>query len=232
MQKDREVQNILTDAQHGFRKSRSCESQLIITLQDLAKTVDDKGQTDVVLLDFSKAFDKVPYKRLLHKLDHYGVRGSRHRWISDFLGGREQQVVLDGPKSRSASILSGVPKGSVLGPLVFLLFINDLSDYITNNSNVRLFADDCVLYRRSDSPDDQGLLEQDLEALQAWAKEWQMEFHPQKCQILHNTNKRHPIQQPYNINDHILEVVETAKYLEVNIHRTLTWNTHISQVVK
>ena len=227
-----EVHNILTDAQHGFRKSRSCESQLIITLQDLAKTVDDKGQTDVVLLDFSKAFDNVPHKRLLHKLDHYGVRGNLHRWISDFLGGREQQVVLDGSKSRSAPVLSGVPQGSVLGPLLFLLYIKDLPDYITNNSTVRLFADDCVLYRKIDSPDDSALLQRDLEALQAWEKDWPMEFHPQKCQILHITNKRHPIQQPYNIHGHILEVVETAKYLGVNIHRTLTWNTHISQVVK
>ena len=93
-----EQHEILTDAQHGFRKQRSCETQLIITLQDLAKTVDDKGQSDVILLDFSKAFDKVPHKRLMHKLQHYGIRGSLHSWISDFLHDRTQAVVLENGK--------------------------------------------------------------------------------------------------------------------------------------
>ena len=86
-----EAHSILTDAQHGLRKRRSCETQLIITIQDLAKTVDNKGQTDVILLDFSKAFDKVPHHRLLHRLEFYGIRGSLHSWISSFLGNRSHR---------------------------------------------------------------------------------------------------------------------------------------------
>ena len=109
-----EADDILTDAQHGFRKRRSCETQLILTVQDLAKTADGKGQTDVVLLDFTKAFDKVPHQRLLHKLEFYGVRSSLHRWISSFLADRSQQVLLDGVTSTSAAVQSGVPQGSVL----------------------------------------------------------------------------------------------------------------------
>ena len=227
-----EKHNILTDAQHGFRKHRSCESQLITTIQDLAKSVDDRGQTDVVLLDFSKAFDKVPHKRLMQKLQYFGVRGNIHRWISDFLHERTQTVVLENSRSKTAPVQSGVPQGSVLGPLLFLLYINDLPDYIHNNSTVRLFADDCVLYRPINTSEDTTKLQEDLEALQLWEKDWLMEFHPQKCQVLHITNKKNPLKQPYNIHGHVLEIVETAKYLGVNIHNRLNWNYHINQVAK
>ena len=106
-------------------------------------------KTDLILLDFSKAFDKVPHKRLLYKINYYGVRNSTLWWIGDFLGGRTQQVLLEGVTSSTAPVQSGVPQGSVLGPLLFLLFINDLPDAVSEGSAVRLFADDCALYRTS-----------------------------------------------------------------------------------
>ena len=96
-------------------------------------------------MDFAKAFDKVPYRRLLHKLEYYGIRESTHKCINSWLSGRTQQVVLDGQASDPVPVLSGVPQGWVLGPVLFLIFINDLPDNI--RSSVRLFADDCVLYR-------------------------------------------------------------------------------------
>jgi hypothetical protein len=108
--------NILTDYQHGFRKRRSCETQLLITIQDIALSLNNSQQVDVILLDFSKAFDKVAHERLLHKLDFYGVRGPTLQWIRNFLQGREQTVVLDGKSSRPAPVQSGVPQGTVLGP--------------------------------------------------------------------------------------------------------------------
>ena len=145
---------ILHEAQHGFRKQRSCETQLVITIQDLAKNIDKKEQTDIILLDFSKAFDKVSHLHLLRKLDFYGIRGSTHQWIKDFLSSRTQQVIVEGATSSTAPVLSGVPQGSVLGPLLFLIFINDLPDTISKNSTVRLFADDCILYRKIQSSDD------------------------------------------------------------------------------
>ena len=100
---------ILTDLQHGFRKARSCDSQLLITVDDIAHNMDDGLQTDLVLLDFSKAFDKVPHVRLLHKLQHYGIGGSLLTWIGNFLQGRIQKVVLDGESSSEAPVSSGVP---------------------------------------------------------------------------------------------------------------------------
>ena len=153
--------DILTDKQHGFRQHRSCESQLILTVHDFATTLDKRLQTDVIIMDFSKAFDVVPHQRLLPKLDHYGIRGPTHTWIADFLTRRMQSVVVGGEHSARVHVESGVPQGTVLGPLLFLLHINDLPDNIT--SKVRLFADNCVIYRTVTSDKDADLLQKDLD---------------------------------------------------------------------
>ena len=130
--------HLLKDAQHGFRKRRSCESQLILTELDLAKGLNDGEQIDAVLLDFSKAFDKVPHQRLLEKLCHFGVRDSLNKWIADFLADRQQEVVLEGTHFNATNITSGIPQGTVLGPLLFLVYINDMPEKIS--STTRLFA--------------------------------------------------------------------------------------------
>ena len=136
------------------------ESQLITTINDLAKGLNDKQQIDAVLLDFSKAFDKVSHRRLAIKLNHYGVRGNTLAWIQDFLSCRTKQVVVDGEKSAPAPVTSGVPQGTVLGPLLFLVYINDLPSRVS--STARLFADDCLLYRAIKSTDDHQTLQEVL----------------------------------------------------------------------
>ena len=186
---------ILTDKQHGFRSRRSCESQLIITIDSIAKSLAAGEQVDVILLDFSKAFDKVPHQRLLHKLNYYGVRGTTWHWIRDFLSKRTQHVNLGGTTSSLADVISGVPQGTVMGPLLFLTYINDLPEY--TESDARLFADDCLLYRRINTQADADSLQKDLSSLQHWEQLWQMEFHPQKCTVIHVTNKRQPLKSNY-----------------------------------
>jgi hypothetical protein len=224
--------SILTESQHGFRKNRSCESQLITTIDDLAKSMDDSTQTDVILLDFAKAFDKVPHGRLLYKLKYYGIREHHHAWIADFLHDRTQQVVLDSSTSNKAPVQSGVPQGSVLGPLLFLLFINDLPECVSEGTEVRLFADDCALYRKINSQADCQILQDDLDKLQQWETDWMMAFHPSKCQVINVTRKKKKEVFPYSIHGHILAVEKVVKYLGVNIHEKLSWNDHIGQVTK
>ena len=153
-------------------------------------------------------------------------------WIRDFLKNRQQQVVLQGATSTSAPVQSGVPQVSVLGPLLFLLFINDLPEVISTGSTVRPFADDCVLYRRIRSTEDTNALQDDLNSLQNWDRDWLMEFHPEKSKVLHISNKRNPLKYNYNIHGHILEEAETSKYLGINLNRTLSWNNHINTVAK
>ena len=180
--------NILTDSQHGFRAKRSTETQLLLTIDDISKQVDQNSTISMAILDFSKAFDKVPHKRLLSKLLAYGINGELLNWFESFLTNRVQRVVCDGEISDPKCVLSGVPQGTVLGPLLFLLYVNDIPDNIT--STVRLFADDCLVYRKINSPTDQQLLQEDLNKLEHWQNKWQMNFNPSKCYILTISSKK------------------------------------------
>ena len=222
-----EEHNILTDAQHGFRCKRSCETQLIATIQELARGLSEGRQLDVILLDFAKAFDKVPHQRLLYKLNYYGVRGQTLSWIESFLYNRKQHVLVEGAKSDEAQVTSGVPQGTVLGPLLFLAFINDLPSVV--DSQAKLFADDCLLFRPIDSLHDLNKLQEDLTALEKWESDWQMSFHPEKCTTIRITRKKRPFETKYHLHGHTLEVVEGGKYLGVHISNDLSWREHIRQ---
>ncbi|KAI8493409.1 DTW domain-containing protein 2 [Branchiostoma belcheri] len=225
MMKHLDTYGILSPAQHGFRKGLSCESQLLLTAQDLAKSIDQNQQVDAAVLDFSKAFDTVPHERLLCKLEHYGISGSLLSWLRAFLTERTQCVVFDGGTSKTVKVTSGVPQGTVLGPLLFLLYINDLPQSVS--SHVRLFADDCLIYRIITKPSDAQGLQSDLDALTGWQNRWLMSFNPSKCHILHITRKRHPILTQYTLCNEILTSVKSHPYLGVHLSDDLRWDTHI-----
>ena len=158
--------------------SRPPNSQLIISVNDWARAINSRKPVDVTILDFSKAFDIVAHEHLKSKLRSYGIADGTLLWISSFLEGRKQRVVVNGTSSKWTNVQSGVPQGIVLGPLLFLLFINDKTENIT--SEIRLFADDCILYRTISSPTDADLLQKDLDMLTEWEIRWQMSFNHKK----------------------------------------------------
>ena len=182
---------------------------------------------DVAVLDFSKAFDTVPHRELLHKLDHYGVRGPLHSWLSTFLTQRSMKVVLEGESSDAVAVESGVPQGTVLGPILFLCHINDLPSCV--ESEVRLFADDCLLYRQINTLADHTTLQNDLTKLEQWAQTWGMRFNAKKCYILSTTSRSSHF---YSLNNTILQQVSSIPYLGVQISDDLKWNTHIDSITK
>ena len=166
---------------------------------------------------------------LLLKLHHYGIHGATHQWIRQFLSNRTQELVVDGVSSRITHVTSGVPPGSVLGPILFLLFINDLPSY-TQSSKVRLFADDCMIYRNINSDYDRELLQNDLDALLRWESDWGMNFHPAKCVLLSITLRHKPVVTSYHMRGHQLARTNSAKYLGVTLNSKMSWSDHISTV--
>jgi len=223
-----ENHNIITPLQHGFRSGHSCETQLVITIDDIMKRHDKKEQVDLAILDFSKAFDTVPHRRLLHKLEKYGITGNIFNWIKSFLTQRQQQVLVEGEVSTPCKVESGVPQGTVLGPLLFLCHINDLPENIS--SQVRLFADDCLLYRSVTSPKDHEILQDDLTSLQKWAHTWGMKFNETKCYIMSIHRRKTPSHFSYSLNDHPLENVHENPYLGIQISDNLKWSSHIDKI--
>ena len=165
---DRQAQ--LSDKQHGFRSKRSCLTNLLLNLEEITSMVDDGHSVDQIYLDFQKAFDKVPHQRLLFKLEKAGISGGLLSWIESFLSQRTQRVKVNGKFS-----VSGVPQGSVLGPLVFILFINDLPD-IVKSASTSIFADDTKLSGKANTQEDTDKIQSDLDALEKWSKIWKLKF--------------------------------------------------------
>ena len=205
---------LLSDRQHAFRKRHSCETHLITVINDWVMI--KGGQVDTFILDFEKAFDTMPYEFLKSKLFGYGISGKTLRWIDSFLCYRTQAVV-NGEASEWAPVLSGVPQGTVLGPLLFSLYINDIST--------------CVCYREIRDTNDSLKLQKDIDILGCWARKWGMRFQPVKCNIMQITRKRtNKIEASYTLEGTVLENVDSIKYLGVTITHALRWNTHISSM--
>ncbi len=172
----------ITVDQHGCISGRSCTTNLLMYLNDCTLALDDGQGVDTIYLDYKKAFDSVPHKRLLHKLRAYGISGKVLAWIDSFLHDRYQTVVVDGAKSNPVAVVSGVLQGSVLGPLLFILYVNDLPDSLS--CPVKLFVDDTKPYHVIRDVTDCEHLQANLNCLTTWTDLWQLSLHPDKCVVL------------------------------------------------
>lgn len=220
--------NFLTRHQHGFRKGFSTCTQLVETVHDFAKSINHGKQLDAIFMDFAKAFDKVSHKKLLFKLEKILKNKKLMGWLSFYLTKRQQFVSFRGCNSKCVMVGSGVPQGSVLGPLLFLLFINDIVEQIP--VKVKLYADDCVLYSEVHSTSDQLLLNQAFQKVASWCEEWQMVINFDKTVFMRITHKKKPLHFRYNANNTFLTEVTNYKYLGLFISNDLCWNKHITHV--
>ena len=187
-----QAEGLLADAQHGFRPGRSCATQLLLAMEEWTGMIEKGEPVDILYLDLAKAFNTVPPKRLLQKLEVLGIGGKLLRWIGAFLLERQQRVIVGGCRSGWAPVPSGVPQGSVLAPLLFILYVNDLPD--TLSCGIKVFADDSKLYRPVRHLTDPPTLQEDLNAAVRWADRWQLTFNADKCTVLHigRQNRHHP----------------------------------------
>ena len=157
--------NLFSDKQFGFIMGRSTTLQLLHVLDIWTEILDQGGTLDVIYCDFMKAFDKVPHRRLVHKIEKYGIIGNILGWTKAFLSGRTQCVVLNDVKSKIAKVTSGIPQGSVLGPILFVIYINDMPEVVDKDSIVYLFADDTKVFRHIKSQEDTIQLQSDINSL-------------------------------------------------------------------
>ena len=204
---------LINPSQHGFLKARSCLTNMLCFLEDVTKWLDEGSPVDIIYLDFKKAFDKVPHQRLLLKLKAHGIGNGMINWIEKWLIDRRQRVVVDGEVSNWKAVLSGVPQGSVLGPILFLIYINDLDDDIT--SKVLKFADDTKVFRKIKSDADKQHLQDDLNKLIEWSEKWQMLFNFGKCKCLHTGHGNEDAQ--YTMGDTVLNTTLKEKDLGLTI---------------
>ena len=225
--------NMFTEHQHGFMKRRSCTTQLLQVLETWTECLDQGQCIDVVYFDFQKAFDTVCHKRLITKLVHYGIGGNILSWIKSFLTGRQQCVTVNGVSSAPIHVTSGVPQGSVLGLVLFIIFINDLPNAV--QGCLKLFADDTKLFRTVVSTPDCEDLQADINAMEDWSNKWLLKFHPQKCKVMRIGNQ-HPNYQ-YSMLGHnqgsktTLDFTESEKDLGVNVDNTLSFRDHVKKIV-
>ena len=223
--------NLFTTKQHGFVKGRSCITNLIELMEDWTRILDDDGKIDSIYLDFRKAFDSVPHQRLLSKLFAYGIRGNLLECIKDFLTNRKQRVMVNGSPSEWETVLSGVPQGSVLGPILFVVYVNDMPECV--HQAISMFADDTKLYAKIDSDSDQECLQQDLAALEDWSDKWQIKFNPTKCKVMHlgNDNPQYIYNMRSGTTVTPLQKTTCEKDLGVFVDNNLSFDHHINQAV-
>ena len=227
--------DLISKHQSGFRPGDSTINQLLAITDEIYQSFENNAETRAAFLDISKAFDKVWHEGLLFKLKRNGISDNLLSFISDFLSDRKQRVVLNGMESSWLPIESGVPQGSVLGPLLFLVYINDLTDGIS--SNMRLFADDSSLFIKvRDIEETQTQLMEDLEKISNWAHQWKMEFNPdiskQAIEVIFSHKKKKPLHPPLHFNGIPVKRESHTQHIGMILDQRLNFRLHIEEKIK
>ena len=226
-----EANNLLNPNQHGFRSGRSCLSQLVHHYDQVTEHMENGKNIDIVYLDFSKAFDKLDFKVTLQKLQNIGITGKIHRWIESFLTGREQTVTVNGAKSKHQGVQSGVPQGSVIGPILFLILLGDIDGEVSHAS-VSSFADDTRILGAISRTEDTDALQSDLDLIYGWSTRNNTQFNADKFECLrYGTNeaiKRNTVY--YSNHGTAIEAKETVKDLGVTLSCTADFSDHIANI--
>ena len=218
------LNNLIRSSQHGFLKNRSCLTNLLEFFEYVTNNIDNGSAVDAIYLDFSKAFDKVPHRRLISKFKSHKIDGNILNWLKNWLSGRKQRVVINGEHSAWEAVKSGVPQGSVLGPLAFIVFINDIDFCTTMIDIVNKFADDTKLGHKINCDFDRNNLQICLDNLCVWASKWGMQFNEKKCKVIH-FGRNNP-KFDYSMNGIKLKEVHSEKDVGVNIHSSLKPSVH------
>ena len=222
---------LFSNRQFGFLGGRSTPLQLLTVLDNWTDILDRGSSIDVVYFDFMKAFDKVPHQRLLMKLMSYDIDGTVLKWISAFLSNWRQRVIVNGQDSEWSDVTSGVPQGSVLDPVRFVLYIDDLPDVVDAGANIYMFTDDTKLCREINDTSDEDILQNDIDKMNEWSKDWLMSFHPAKYKVLQIGR---PIAELtdlllyYTLRGHKLEVVQSEMDIGVVIDCDLSFDIHLA----
>jgi len=225
--------NIINKHQHGFLRRKSTATQLLECNLDWNIALNSRNSIDIIYLDYAKAFDSVVHQKLLAKLSCYGINGQLLTWIKSFLTGRTQYVIIAGSYSHTCCVISGVPQGSVLGPVLFIVFVNDICKVVCDGVTVKLFADDTKLYSVINTAADHDNLQSCLSAIYNWSAHWQLTLSPSKCSVLHVS----PTQASnyrfcnYYVNDAVLPSVDCVTDLGVSYDNKLRCAPHIDKIV-
>ena len=222
-------------SQFGFVPGRSCTLQLLVCIEKWTKQFDEGNNVDIIYTDFSKAFDVVSHSKLITKIFSTGITGEIGNWIKDFLSNRYQRVRIQDSFSSWIPVKSGVPQGSVLGPVLFLLYINDLPKALHENI-IELFADDAKLNKSISSGEDAAILQANFNRMVSWSDKWSLKLNTNKCKVLHISKSSDSVKQSYYMNSPegpiTLDEVEYEKDLGVYIDSKLSFETHVNNSVK
>ena len=214
--------NLFSKFQYGFLSGRSVTLQLLYAMDKWTEALDNGEEVDCIYTDFMKAFDRVPHQRLIAKMKSYGISDSICNWVEAFLSNRRQKVVINGVDSEWEDVKSGVPQGSVLGPILFVIFINDLPEEVL--SELLLYADDAKIYRKIRDDRDREILQKDLHAMSIWSDTWLLSFHPDKLKKLGISRNEFQIERRYYVGEDAVKNVKSEVDLGVCIDRDLNFD--------